>query len=152
MTLNPSRSIVWALVAVALAYPAASAAQSLLDPTRPPPAVLALAPKANAGAATLADHNAEEETSSRVQMVTIGPAQKYAIISGRVVRIGGTIEGAKLVEVRPNSIVLQSPEGAKETVELYPGITIKKVQPVAAASSKAAKGKESAKGSKKENR
>jgi hypothetical protein len=71
------------------------------------------------------------------------------VIDGKVVRVGSMIEGAKLVEVRPNSIVLQSPEGAKETVGLYPGITITKVQPESEL--KAAK-RESAKGSKKENR
>jgi hypothetical protein len=111
-----------------------------------------MAPKGKPGQAALPGLDAaEEESSSRLQMVTIGPAQKYAIINGRVVRIGGAVEGAKLVEVRPNAIVLQSPEGAKETISLYQNITITKVPPESAASSKSAKGKD-AKGMKKENR
>jgi hypothetical protein len=148
-----SRAAIFGLALFAAALSSASFAQGLLDPTRPPPAVLAMAPKGKPGQAALAGPDAsEQENSSRLQMVTIGPAQKYAIISGRVVRIGGTIEGAKLVEVRPNSIVLQSPEGAKETVGLYQNITITKVPPETAGSSKAARGKDSAKGTKKENR
>jgi hypothetical protein len=103
-------------------------------------------------AATAQKPTDEQDGPSGLRMLTIGPSQKYAVISGKVVRLGGTVEGAKLVEVKPNSIVLQSPEGAKQTVGLYENITITKVPPESAGSPKAAKGKDSAKGTKKENR
>jgi hypothetical protein len=149
MNMRPIRAPALTIVSLMLAAPMASLAQGITDPTRPPPSVLSFT-GGKIGAPTATGMNADEGDSG-LRMVTVGPAQKYAVIGGKVVHVGGMIEGAKLVEVRPNSIVLQSPEGSKQNISLYSGIEIKKVQPEPAQTSKAARGKD-AKGSKKENR
>ncbi len=142
---------------IALAVPSLAWAQALADPTRPPPAILAAQAKGAAPGPTGVPAT-EEDNTPRVQMLSIGKSQKYAVISGRVVRVGGMIDGAKLVEVRPNAVILQSPEGTRETINLYPGIEIRAAKSRDAAQAKEstgkAKGREGASGnaSKKENR
>lgn len=115
-----------AILALLLAAPASLRAQALLDPTRPPDAVLAAQAKAAAVAQGVpAAAAVEADPSARLQM--LNPSKQYAIIGGKVVKLGGMVDGAKLVEIRNDAIVLQTPEGAKETVSLYPGIRIRLV-------------------------
>ena len=116
------------IAAIALLAPSVVHSQTLNDPTRPPPSVLA-AQKGSIGVPPAGGTGAEADSAPRVQMLSIGPSRKYAVISGRVVRVGGMIDGAKLVEVRPNAVVLQSAEGARETINLYPGVEIRSVKP-----------------------
>ncbi|MDH5534224.1 MAG: MSHA biogenesis protein MshK [Betaproteobacteria bacterium] len=104
-----TRLAVWLAAAIAL-MPAAAGAQGLNDPTRPP-------------AGMLGSDSAALGTSSApvLQSVIISPAGKAAIINGEMVRLGGTIGGARLVSVLESEVVLK--EGGEEQVlKLYPGV------------------------------
>ena len=107
-----------------LAVPGAAQGQ-LVDPTRPPPAVLAGLAKDAPKAAAPSRTALTEDTTLKLQM--LNPSQQYAVINGKAVRLGGMVEGAKLVEIRNDGVVLQSPEGVKETISLYPGVRIRLV-------------------------
>jgi MSHA biogenesis protein MshK len=114
------------LLFVAAIASAGAQAQALTDPTRPPAAVLAAqarGPSAGAGV----EASPAADPAPKLQMLRIGPSQEYALIGGRVVRLGGTVDGAKLVEIRRDAVVLQPAEGGRETISLYPGIRIRLV-------------------------
>ncbi len=91
---------------------AVTIAQQLRDPTRPP-----------FGASS---KPATEKSRSRgglvLQTVLISPERKTAVISGRVMSVGDTVSGFRLVEIREGEVVLK---GSKETrtLRLYPEVS-----------------------------
>ena len=89
----------WLMAGIAL--PAAPLhAQTLPDPTRPPPE--ALAP-----AAGDAPHMAPR-SGPQLQSVLIGTSgREVAVIDGQVVRLGEKFDGALLVKVSKNEVVLR---------------------------------------------
>jgi len=92
-----------AIVFAALALPAAA---QLPDPTRPPPDAYALP----AAAAQLPDAAAAAPVGPQLQSVLISRkpgGRQLAVISGHTVPLGGNVNGAKLVEIRSSSVVLQ---------------------------------------------
>jgi MSHA biogenesis protein MshK len=115
------RLIAAALLALGASSPTQAAhAQALADPTRPPTA-------SEAG-----EGDRLAPPPSRLQSVLISPARKLAVIDGKTVSLGGTVEGATLVAIRESEVVLQ--KGAeRETLKLNPGVQMKPVPRLAPA-------------------
>jgi MSHA biogenesis protein MshK len=98
----------------------AAHAQALADPTRPP------------AVAEAGEGDRLAPPPSRLQSVLISPARKLAVIDGKTVSLGGTVEGATLVAIRESEVVLQ--KGAeRETLKLNPGVQMKPVPRLAPA-------------------
>ncbi len=83
-------------------------AQTLVDPTRPPGALI--------------DRDGGETTSGPVlQSVMLSPSRKVAVISGAAVVLGGRYGEARLVSLTETEAVLK--RGAETTVlKLYPQV------------------------------
>ena len=90
----------------ALALSAASAAQALTDPTRPP---LELMSAAATGAAP----------RTPLQSILLSSARKGAIINGQYVPLGGAYGKASLVKITATEVTLKSDQGL-EVLQLYP--------------------------------
>jgi hypothetical protein len=89
--------------AMALTLCAASAAQALVDPTRPPLELIS----ASGGA-----------PQTPLQSILLSSARKGAIISGQYVPLGGTYGKAKLVRITATEVTLKSDQGL-EVLQLY---------------------------------
>ncbi|MBI2380316.1 MAG: MSHA biogenesis protein MshK [Gammaproteobacteria bacterium] len=85
------------LLALCLALPA-GAAEVLSDPTRPE----SLPPAASATPAPAA--------GLKLSLLRLGP-KPMAVINGRVLHVGETLDGYRLVAVQPGRAILQGPEG-----------------------------------------
>ena len=94
--------------AAALALSAASSAQALADPTRPPLELMSAA-KATAGAAP----------HTPLQSILLSSARKGAIINGQYVALGGTYGKARLVKITATGVTLKGDQGV-EVLQLYP--------------------------------
>jgi MSHA biogenesis protein MshK len=106
-------SLVCALVAAG-ASPAAAAQARLPDPTRPPQAA------ASAGADAPAPAKGAKPPA-RLQSVLISPQRRLAVIDGRTVRLGGEIDGARVVAITESTVTLR--RGAQtEMLKLYPAV------------------------------
>ena len=103
------------LLLLGLGSMAVAQAQSLADPTRPAPEWLATQPRAP-GAEVVSDGAA-----SGVQVIVMGPARRFAIIDGQMVRYGHTYNGAKLVGITPESVVLLK-DGSKQKLSMSPAV------------------------------
>ena len=92
--------------------PVMAVAQQLRDPTRPPLEV--------------SSKPAAAKSHSRgglvLQTVLISPERKTAVISGRVMSLGDTVSGFRLVDIREGEVVMK---GSKETrtLRLYPEVS-----------------------------
>jgi MSHA biogenesis protein MshK len=91
-----------AIVLAALALPAAA---QLPDPTRPPPDAYALPAGAGQAEAVVAAPVGPQLQSVLISRKAGG--RQLAVISGRTVPLGGNVDGAKLIEIRSSSVVLQ---------------------------------------------
>jgi MSHA biogenesis protein MshK len=98
----------WMLLSLS-AIPAISSAQTLTDPTRPPPEL-----SAQPGAAT-----------SGLQSIIISPARRAAIIDGQTVELGGKAGDVRLIEVSESGVVLQGSTG-RQVLTLFPNVRINK--------------------------
>jgi hypothetical protein len=107
-------------IALLTAVMQAMAAGELIDPTRPPEGLAAMA-----GAGTV---SAGAATAARgLQMVVISKTRQAAVIDGRTIELGGKYGDARLIEVNENGVVLQAKHGRK-TVMLFPRIKITKAE------------------------
>ena len=97
---------------------AASAQEVLPDPTRQPLEVGAIAVSASA-----VPDNATREI--HLQSIIISHEQRAAIIDGQLFKLGDSIGEAKLLQINEGSIVLSGTQGRK-TVNLFPGVEIKR--------------------------
>ena len=99
------------VLAIAMLTGAAIAqAQSLRDPTRPPGA------SATRGASGLAPSE-----DLVLQSILTSPQRRAAIISGRVVRPGETVDGYRLIAIGEGEAVLRM-GGRSRTLRLYPAV------------------------------
>jgi len=96
---------------------AAAQGQITTDPTRPPAALAAEAPKGAVAA-------------NQLQTVMISPTRKAAIINGVMVELGKKYGDAVLTKVGEDEIVLES-GGSRQVLKLHPGID-KKIEVVQA--------------------
>ena len=95
-------------------------AVTLVDPTRPAPEWLALQPMMPGAAATASD------SAPNVRVLVIGPARKFAIIDGQMIRVGETYNGARLVGFHADGVVIQK-DGVNEKLSMTPAV-VKKVE------------------------
>ena len=112
------------LVALAGAIGSASASEQITtDPTRPPAALAAEAPR---GAVP----------GNQLQSVVISPTRKAAIINGVVVELGKKYGDAVLTKVAEDEVVLES-GGSRQVLRLHPGvdkkIEVAQAEPIAPA-------------------
>jgi MSHA biogenesis protein MshK len=99
------------MLCAGLALSVAVCAQTLTDPTQPPPESRLLP-------ASVAD--APVATGPQLQSVLIGShGRQVAVIDGQTVRKGEKFNGAVLVEVRKNQVVLQNGRN-KQVLTLFP--------------------------------
>ncbi len=89
---------------------AAALAQSLPDPTRPP----------QAGDLAMSASGASSRLGV-LQSVMIADGVREAIVSGRVVHVGDRYDGAQVLKITEDEVVLRTSEGM-QTLKLYPGI------------------------------
>lgn len=109
------------LLCTVIAAAPAAMAQVLNDPTRPASEFLPAAP-GEAGAAA----------NPLLQSVKISASEKSAIIGGETVKLGGKYGDARVIKITESEVVLRSANGI-ETLRMYPGVTIKAVEPPPAA-------------------
>lgn len=110
----------WVIALVGLGCFAAAHAAPLADPTQPAPEWLAMrSPSPGGDAAGSGD-------VSGLRVLVIGPSRRFAIIDGKMIRQGDTYNGAKLVGIQPDGVVLQK-DGSKEKLGMSPAVQ-KRVQ------------------------
>ncbi len=110
-----------ALVALTLA------AQPLRDPTQPPAEAVAV------------DVKPVAHKGLTLQTVVISQQRRTAVISGRIMSVGDTIQGYRLVEIRESEALLRGSKGTR-TLRLYPAM--KKVVATTATLPEETKGRE----------
>lgn len=96
--------------------------EPLPDPTRPPMGVGEGAENGMGAAGTAPPHMAPNVKG--LTSVIISPARCAAIIDGKTVNLGGTHDGARLVEITAGAVVLESGKG-RRTLELFHGVGVK---------------------------
>lgn len=97
--------------------------QDLPDPTRPP-AGIAEGTGGGSGGVGSGGMERMAPTMKGLTSVIISPARCAAIIDGKTVNLGGTHDGARLVEITPGAVVLESGK-ARRTLELFHGVGVK---------------------------
>lgn len=93
---------------------AGACAQALQDPTRPPASLMANAKGAAASAVAL--------EGPRLQSILIArtPGGRHvAVIDGEMVRLGGSVKGARVERMTQTEVVL-SKGGKKQVLKLFP--------------------------------
>jgi MSHA biogenesis protein MshK len=112
--------------------PAWAAAETLPDPTRPPPGI-----RGGEGGETHAETSAEPERKG-LQVIIIAPNRRAAIIDGQTVELGGRYHGAKLIEVNEGALVLRDAHGKRTVITMFPkvGVRQKAAEPAPQAGSK----------------
>jgi MSHA biogenesis protein MshK len=106
-----------------------STAQVLRDPMRPPAEIDAPAAATSAPSA-----------APLLQSVMIGAADRWAIIGGERVALGGRYGDARVVAITESEVVLRSAAGTR-TLKMYPGIVMTQVKPAAHGARKTARKK-----------
>jgi MSHA biogenesis protein MshK len=104
------KSLLVALGCAALLASAAHA-QQLRDPTRPP-SFLRAAP---AGA------EADSESGLVLQTVLLSRERRNAVISGRLLQLGDSISGMRVVDIRESAVTLAG-RGESLTLQLFPAV------------------------------
>lgn len=99
------------------AAPAVALAQTLPDPTRPPPE-LSVMPAGQTAAVK----------DSVLQSTLVSPSRRVAIINGQTVELGAKQGEARLVEVSESGAVLEGPQG-RQVLALFPNVEIKREEP-----------------------
>lgn len=89
-------------------FPSVRAAAELPDPTRPP---------LSSGAVV---HRKGPPRKWQLTSLLISPERKVAVINGQVVRVGDSINGARLVSIEPGRALLQH-AGQNIRLELIAG-------------------------------
>jgi MSHA biogenesis protein MshK len=99
------RFVIASLIAVSMAD---GFAQQLRDPTRPPGVGASRAGFAEAVPSDLV-----------LQTVLVSPERRNAIVNGRLLRVGDSISGMRVIEIRESAVVLRGP-GELRTLSLFP--------------------------------
>jgi hypothetical protein len=86
--------------------------QDLRDPTRPP---------FFARASSTVKEASQPAADLVLQTVLVSPQRRNAVISGRLVHLGDSISGMRVVAIRESEVVLRS-ELELRTLQLFPGI------------------------------
>jgi len=110
--LMPVPMAVRALVMLVAAFVLPAQAETLVDPTRPPPSV---SPGDAHGA------NPAAQSGPVLQSILISPVRTVAIISGQTVRVGDRIGDAQVAKITENEVILRSGKGL-QTLKLFPSV------------------------------
>lgn len=111
--MNTSAILRAAGLAILMGGVATAQAQTMRDPTRPPGAsALRAAPGAAPGGLVL-------------QSILISPERKAAVISGKVVGPGESVDGYMLVAIAEDEAVLKNGDNVKR-LRLYPSVDMKR--------------------------
>lgn len=108
--LKPGRRLPARLMLAVMLMPAAVLAQGMADPTRPQMGAVAGASGAAAG-----------QQGAVLQSTLISGKHAEAIISGKLVQIGGRYGDATVLRISPDEVVLRTAKGL-QTLRLFPGI------------------------------
>lgn len=96
--------------------------ESLSDPTRPPAGIGEGA--GGEGGVTAGGVPHMVPSVKGLTSVIISPVRCAAIIDGKTVNLGAMHDGARLVEITPGAVVLESGKG-RRTLELFHGVGVK---------------------------
>jgi MSHA biogenesis protein MshK len=99
----------WPIALLFGLWAAGVSAQQLRDPTRPPN-FAAARPEA-----------AEAPSDLVLQTVLVSPERRNATVNGRLVRVGDTVSGMRVIEIRESTVVLRGP-GEQRTLSLFPAV------------------------------
>ncbi len=100
----------------------AGAAELSADPTRPPEVWLARrAPAAVSGSQANAPTETPSKTDASPRVTLVGPHRRLAVIDGQIVRPGDSINGARVVAIQPQVVILQT-GGEQQRLRLTPGV------------------------------
>lgn len=106
------------IAAAMLAQWGICAAETLVDPMRPP-AELELPQAASAGGVV---------AGPVLQSVLISPGRKSALISGQMVQLGGSFGDARLIKITESEVVLRSGD-TLQTLRLFPDVEKQVIAP-----------------------
>lgn len=107
--------IVGGMGATFMLLTAFASAEVLLDPTRPPAALMA-----PVDAVVV-----EPPKPAGLQSVIVSKERSAAIIDGQTVELGGKYGDVRLIEVSDTGVILQGARG-KQVMTLFPGVSISK--------------------------
>jgi len=79
-------------------------AETLQDPTKPPAALI---------------HGEAPAAGPALQSILIAPSHRFAVISGKTVTVGDNYEGAKVISIAENEVILQNGK-SRQVMRLYP--------------------------------
>ena len=106
-TLTTFRVIISAASVVALALATSAAAaepENLPDPTKPPVGFMA---------------GELVASGPMLQSILIAPTRRIAVISGKTVHVGDSVDDAKVLSINENEVVLKSGK-SRQVLRLYP--------------------------------
>lgn len=101
-----------------MVLPGSASAQAMKDPTRPPAQYLGLSDPAQD--ATTPD--------SGLQSIKRTGKHALALLNGEWVRAGDKAGEAMVVKIGENTVVLDYPDGRRETIGMYPDVELKPIQ------------------------
>ena len=111
-------------LALGCMLPLLAIAQTLADPTQPPPDLRQLAGQAPGQAEA-----AMSSAGPQLQSILIGThGREVAVIDGQTVQLGGKINGAVLVKVGKNHVILKK-GNQQQVLTLFPDAEIKAATP-----------------------
>jgi MSHA biogenesis protein MshK len=102
--------ILFCFVGTTIFYKSSSGA-ALHDPTKP--VMIALPPKIS-----LTQASPSKEVNYTLQSIIIGPMRRLAMINGQLLGIGSGIQGARVLAIGKNHVVLFS-DGKKKIIYLF---------------------------------
>ena len=118
-----------AWVAALLLAPSLAAAQSLNGvgaafkpqalPPPPAPVATAATPAAAASAAA-ASVTHDPASTSGLRVLVTGGSRQLATIDGKLVRVGDTVNGMRVLQIGPKGVVLKGEAGAREQLSPSP--------------------------------
>lgn len=91
-------------------------AQQLRDPTRPP---AMLAP--TGGETKQPDSN----SGLVLQTILISPSRRSAIVDGRLLTVGQSVSGFKVVSIEEGVVTLKGPQGTRR-LQMFPAVEMRK--------------------------
>ncbi len=100
----------------------AARGDALSDPTLAPAIWLSTQHQGEQGSTALAG----QDDSSGVNMIVIGPTRKFAVIDGRVVKLGDTYNGSQVLDIKSGEVVVRD---ASKSLKLTPAVEKRVVTP-----------------------
>lgn len=130
----PWRHIIGALIAAG--WLVCASAETLINPTRPPAEwQAATQPAASPVPGAVIP---ETEAKQSMQMLVVGKSRSFAVIDGQIIKVGDTYNGASVLGIRRDGLVLQDEDGSR-TLKLAPEVEKKTIAPAGKSGRKSGK-------------